>query len=106
MLDLYGFARVAEAAKLWGFVNPCSGKSVDDLPGDVPLFVVRAGQDKIPHLNEVMDTFLATALARNLPITLVNYAGAPHAFDLMHDSETTRDIIRQILAFMRFHLLT
>jgi hypothetical protein len=25
---------------------------------------------------------------------------------VLHDSETSREIIRQILAFMRFHLLT
>jgi len=30
---------------------------------------------------------------------------APHAFDLFHDSETSREIIRQILAFLQFHLL-
>jgi hypothetical protein len=43
--------------------------------------------------------------ARNLPVTLLNHAEAPHAFDLMHDSETSRQIIRDILAFLKFHLL-
>lgn len=97
---------VAEAAKQFGFVNPCAGKSVDDLLQDVPLFIVRAGQDQFPHLNEMIDRFVARALARNLPVTVVNHAAAPHAFDLMHDSETSREIIRQMLAFMRFHLST
>jgi acetyl esterase/lipase len=104
MLDLDGSTGVAEAARQWGFVNPCTGKSVDAFPGDVPLLVVRAGQDEFPHLNEAIDRFLAAGLARNLPITFVNHAAAPHAFDLMHEGETTREIIRQILAFMRFHL--
>jgi hypothetical protein len=45
-------------------------------------------------------------LTRNLPVTFVNHPEAPHAFDLLHDSETSHEIIRQILAFMRFHLLT
>jgi hypothetical protein len=31
---------------------------------------------------------------------------APHAFDLFHDSEVSREIIRRILAFLQFHLMT
>jgi dienelactone hydrolase len=105
MLDLDGATRVADAARQWGFVNPCAGKSVDDLPKDVPLFIARAGQDQMPHLNETLDRFVAKALSGNLPVTLVNHPTAPHAFDLFYDSETSREIIRQILAFMRYHLL-
>lgn len=104
-LDLDGSTGVAEAARTFGFANPCAGKSVADLPRDLPLFLVRAGQDELPHLNETMDRFLAKALACNLPVTFANHPEAPHAFDLLHDSETSREIIRQILAFMRFHLL-
>lgn len=105
-LDLDGATGVAEVAKTYGFANPCAGKSVADLPQETPLFLVRAGQDQLPHLNETMDRFLLQALARNLPVTLANHAAGPHAFDLLHDSETTREIIRQILAFLRFHLST
>ena len=105
MLDLDGSTDVAESARKWGFVNPSAGKSVDDLPKDMPLFIVRAGQDEMPHLNETIDRFLVKALIYNLPITFANHPEAPHAFDVMHDSETSREIIRQILAFMRFHLL-
>ncbi|HEX8087567.1 MAG TPA: alpha/beta hydrolase [Blastocatellia bacterium] len=104
MLDLDGATVVAEAAKAWGFVNPCAGKSVDDLPKNLPLFVVRAGRDEFPPVNETIDRFLVEALSRNLPITFANHAAAPHAFDLAHDSEASREIIRQILAFMQFHL--
>ena len=105
MMDLDGSTIVADLAKMFGFVNPCVGKSVEDLPQDVPLFIVRAGQDEMPHLNETIDSFLVKALSCNLPITFANHPAAPHAFDLMHDSDTSREIIRQILAFMRFHLL-
>jgi hypothetical protein len=104
-LDLDAATDVAEAAGQWGFANPCAGKSVDDLPKHIPLFIVRAGQDEIPHLNETMDRFMAGALSCNLPVTLVNHPAAPHSFDLFYDSETTREIIQQILTFMRFHLL-
>jgi hypothetical protein len=104
MLDLDGSTAVADAAKQWGFVNPSAGRPVDDLPRDMPLFIARAGQDENPNLNETIDRFLIKALAHNLPVTFANHAAAPHAFDIRHDSETSREIIRQILAFMRFHL--
>ncbi|WP_437547701.1 hypothetical protein WME97_47260 [Sorangium sp. So ce367] len=105
MLDLGASTRVAEAAAQFRFVNPCAGKSVDDLPPDLPLFIARAGQDRMPHLNETIDDFVAGALARNLPVTLVNQAAAPHAFDLLDDSGASRETIRSLLGFLRFHLL-
>jgi acetyl esterase/lipase len=104
MLDLDGATGTAEASRQFGFVNPCAGKSMDDLAPDVPLFLVRAGHDQFPHLNESIDRFVAGALAGNLPVVLVNHPEAPHAFDLFLDNETSRLIIRQILAFLRYHL--
>jgi dienelactone hydrolase len=104
MLDLDGSTGVAESAAQWRFANPAAGRSVEDLPQGLPLFIARAGRDEVPHLNESIDRFLAKALARNLPVTLVNHPEAPHAFDILQDSETTREIIRRILGFLRFHL--
>ncbi|HEX6901880.1 MAG TPA: alpha/beta hydrolase [Thermoanaerobaculia bacterium] len=103
-LDLDGFTGVADAAATLRFVTPAAGKSVDDLPKDVPLFIMRSGRDEFPHLNETMDRFLARAVGANLPVTFVNQPGAPHAFDLLDDSETSRETIRRILGFLRFHL--
>jgi hypothetical protein len=60
----------------------------------------------MPGLNEALDRFVAKALPCNLPITFVNHPMAPHAFDLFDDSDTSREIIRRILAFLQFHLLT
>jgi hypothetical protein len=102
-LDLDGTG-VADAAKQWGFVNPCARKSVDDLPRDVALFVAKAGQDQMPGLSAALDRFVAQAVARNLRMTFVNHHVGPHAFDLLDDSDATREIIRQMLAFQRFHL--
>lgn len=103
-LDLEGSTSTAESAARFGFAYPCAGKSIDDLPRDLPLFIARAGQDETPHLNETLDRFVAKAVANNLPITFINHSSAPHAFDILDDSETSREIIRQILAFMKFHL--
>jgi len=72
---------------------------------DIPLFIARAGQDQMPGLNDTLDRFLVKALACNLPISFVNHSEAPHAFDLFHDSETSRGIISRILAFLQSHLL-
>jgi hypothetical protein len=101
MLDLDGSTGVADAQKQWGFANPAAGKSVDDLPRDLPLLVVRAGKDEFAGLNGAIDRFVAHALARNLPVSLINHPTGPHSFDLFDDSETSRWVIREILAFLR-----
>jgi acetyl esterase/lipase len=105
MLDLDGHTAVADGAAQFGYRNPAAGKAVSDLPRELPLMIVRAGRDEFPHLNETLDRFVSKALECNLPLTLVNHADAPHAFDLVHDSEMSREVIRQVLAFMRFHLI-
>jgi len=104
MFDVGGTTYVADAAKLYGFENPCAGKTVDDIADGTPLFVARAGRDELAHLNDTIDAFVARSLARNLPVTVVNHATGPHAFDVVDDSETSREIIRRILQFFRFHL--
>jgi hypothetical protein len=105
-LDLDGSTNVADAARQFGFANPCAGRSVDDLPRDIPLLIVRAGQDQMPRLNDALDRCIGRALTDNLPVTFVNHSLAPHAFDLFHDSEISREIIRRTLAFLQCHLLT
>jgi hypothetical protein len=37
-------------------------------------------------------------------MTFVNHAEGPHAFELLDDSRTSRDIVRQTLRFLRQHL--
>lgn len=105
-LDLDGGTEVADAAKMFRFANPGAGRSVSDLPRTVPLFVARAGQDATPGLNTALDRFVSNAVSANLPLTLANHPDGPHGFDLLHDSETTREIVRQILRFLEFHLGT
>jgi acetyl esterase/lipase len=104
LLDSDNATAVADAARQFGFVNACAAKSIEDLPRDAPLFVVRAGQDQMPGLNDALDRFMGKALALNLPLTFVNHAAAPHAFDLFLDNEMSHDIIAMILQFMRSRL--
>ena len=95
---------MAAASQQFRFANACAGKSVDDLAPDVPLFLVRAGREHFPGVNEALDRFAAAAVARNLPITVVNHATGPHGFDLEDGSDASRGVIRQALSFLGLHL--
>jgi hypothetical protein len=55
-------------------------------------------------LNASIDGFAVAALARNMPVTVANLPSAPHAHDLMDDTDASRDMIRRILAWLRFQL--
>lgn len=104
LLDLDGATDVADAARQFGFANPGAGRTVADLRRDVPLLVTRAGRDQFPAMNASIDPFIRHGLIENLPITFVNHADGPHAFDLFDDSRTSRNIVRQTLRFLRQHL--
>jgi hypothetical protein len=101
---LYGYMlEVPPAAEQFGIGAPARGRPIEDLPR-LPLLVVRAGQDQTPLLNTSLDAFVTAALARDLPLKLINQAGAPHSFDLFDDSEASRSTIRAVLRFLREQL--
>jgi len=104
MLDLDGSTAVADASIQYGFANPCTRGTLEGLSRDTPLLVARAGRDESPGLNPALDSFVATAVRDNRPVTFVNHATGPHAFDVMDDSRATRDVISQILGFLKSHL--
>jgi hypothetical protein len=104
LLDLDGATDVADAARQFGFTNPNAGRTVADLRRDVPLLITRAGRDQFPAMTASIDRFIRHGLVDNLPITFVNHAEGPHAFDLFDDSRTSRDIVRQTLRFLQQHL--
>jgi hypothetical protein len=90
----------AAKAKCAVLMNPIT----KDFCPDTPLVVVRSGRDRTPGLNEALDPFISRAIAENRPITVVNYAEAPHAFELHLDGPETRRILQQGLDFLRAHL--
>ena len=104
LLDLDGATDVADAARQFGFANPGAGRTFADLRRDVPLLITRAGRDQFPAMNASIDRFIRQGLLENLPMTFVNHAEGPHAFDLFDDSRTSRNIVRQTLGFLRQHL--
>jgi len=103
-LDVDGATDIADMAAKVKFVTVAAEKVVEDLPRDVPLWLVRAGQDGMPGLNHAFDRFVSKARAANLPMTVVDHATAPHAFDLLDDSAATREVIKNTLAFLQHHL--
>lgn len=104
LLDLNDETHVADAARRFGFVNPGVGRTITDLRRDVPLLITRAGRDQFPEMNASIDSFIRQGLVENLPITFLNHAEGPHAFDLFDDTRASRDILRQTLRFLRQHL--
>ena len=104
-MDLDGSTGVADAAKQFLFANACAGKTVDDLPADVPMLFVRAGRDQFPGINEALDKVIVRALARNLPLTFINYPSGVHGFEFEEDTDVSRDIVQQVLTFLRTRLI-
>ncbi|HKY05929.1 MAG TPA: tetratricopeptide repeat protein, partial [Blastocatellia bacterium] len=70
---------------------------------DVPVLVVRAGLDN-PNLNAGIDNFVRMAVSEDVPLSFINYPEGRHAFDILDDNDTSRDIIQQTLDFMKFHV--
>jgi len=103
LTDLDGATHVADAQKQWRFAYP-GGFSVENMPADLPVLIARAGQEQDPGLNIALDRFVMAMLAANRPVTCVNFAAAPHAFEVFHDTLETREVMRQMFRFARFHL--
>ena len=99
-----GHAPVALAAAKKATCAVLTNPMTRDFCPDTPLFIVRSGKDETPGLNAALDAFAARAVAENRPITLVNYPGAPHSFELSVDASETRRILHQGLDFLRAHL--
>jgi hypothetical protein len=103
LADLDGATDVAAAAGQWRFTYPANF-AVENLPADLPVFIARAGQEQDTGLNRAADRLVAALLTANRPVTCVNFTAAPHGFELFHDTLETREVIRQMMRFARFHL--
>ncbi len=69
-----------------------------------PIFIARAGLDRIPTLNDSVDRFVREAVARNAPVALYNHPAGVHGFDNQTPDARSREIVRAALDFMRTHL--
>jgi hypothetical protein len=66
---------------------------------DLPLLFVRAGLDR-PGVTRGMTDLATRALTENVPVTIVNYAGGHHAFEIVDDGETTRAVVDDTVAWV------
>ena len=63
-----------------------------------------SGSFRGPGLNGALDAIVTRALARNLPLTLINHATGEHGFECDEDSDTSREIVADVLGFLRAKL--
>lgn len=71
---------------------------VKELRTDLPLLYVRSGLDST-GLNKGIDAILARALAANAPWIIENNAGGLHGFEVLNDTEVSRQVIERTLTF-------
>ena len=68
---------------------------------DLPIFIVKAGRDFIPNLNEAMDYFVDYPEEEGAPVSFIEYADGLHGFDTEQETEEAAEIIAQTIEFMR-----
>lgn len=69
-----------------------------------PTLIVRAGKDHWTLILQAIDEFVAELLKKNVPLELINYPEGQHAFDLLDDNDTSRDIILRTVEFFKSSL--
>jgi len=75
-------------------------RSAGKLP---PMFIAKAGRDQ-PTLNASIDAFVDQAKTRDVDVRLIEHPEGVHGFDIWNDDDTSREIIRQAVQFMRKYL--
>jgi acetyl esterase/lipase len=108
IVSMYNFLDITRTLEHPKFETPDVLKDFSPVthlrPDIAPMLVVRAGKDQIPKLNESIAAFVQRAVEVNAPITLMIHPTAPHGFDNQTDDRRTKEIIRTVLDFMKWHL--
>lgn len=66
-----------------------------------PTFIVRAGKDNWTIILSSIDEFVNLLLTRNIPFELINYPEGQHAFDILDDNETSKQIVIKTIEFFK-----
>lgn len=76
------------------------GSGTASIPrADVPVLMVRAGQDH-PGLNAAMDSLAASLARAGAPLTVVHHPAGAHGFDIVDSTRVSAAVISQTLDFM------
>jgi hypothetical protein len=102
--ELPGTNKVSELSTKIGFAFPAILNVPDTLRWDVPTFLVRAGLDNTPYLNETLTRFIMLATSKNAPLEFRNLPNAQHGFDLLDDNDNSRETIKRTVDFIKQHL--
>jgi dienelactone hydrolase len=73
---------------------------VTEFRRDLPILMVRAGLDR-PPVNRAMTDLVSLAANQNAPVTLLNYPGGHHAFEIVDDEDATREVIDSTIDFVK-----
>lgn len=85
-----------------GYVLPVP-RPDDAMPTQVPVLVVRPGRDH-PVLLQLMDHFAEWSAGEGAEIEVLGYPAGDHSFDSRQDSDASRDVIEEVLSFLRTEL--
>ena len=69
-----------------------------------PLFLARAGHDEVPTMLDSIDRFIKEALAKGIALDFANHPTGVHGFDNQNDDQRSREIIREVITFIKMHL--
>lgn len=70
-----------------------------------PLMIIRAGKDRIPNLNKILDNFVQKAIAANWSVDFMNHPDGAHGFDNKEPHPRTTEIMKRTVEFLKEHLL-
>lgn len=100
--ELAGLPDEARRQELLGQYSPSHVYAA--LGADAPPFlVVRAGRDSAV-INRSIERLVASALAANAPLTLINSPQAVHGFDIFQPNDESRRLLMAAFDFARTHL--
>lgn len=103
MTDQKNIPEIESLSEKMGFSAPKLNAELK-LRDDLPLLIVRAGLDNVPHLNSTIDHFILKAVGQNLQINFINYPEGQHGFDAYDDNDQSREIIKKTIDFWKFYL--
>jgi dienelactone hydrolase len=85
---------ISAAVMLYGAAD------IDSFRLDLPVLLVRAGQDR-PDVNRAIAQLALRAVTENAPVTLINHAAGHHAFETLDDNAATVAAIDAVFAFVK-----
>ncbi|HLA94803.1 MAG TPA: alpha/beta hydrolase [Pyrinomonadaceae bacterium] len=69
-----------------------------------PMFIARAGRDEIPMMNDSIDRFINLAISKNIELSFANHTNGVHGLDNQNDDARSREIIQNVIAFLKTNL--